>query len=302
MNNRDTGSDGWSIPSRVFDELGSVGVCPCGIVSRTEKSVVLAGWCEEARVAVKVLREGVDDFWITAWQREIGVNQVFTAPGAVVPVTVPRLRHTDHARVMVFDWVAGRCLDQARYPRGRLTDREIETILSVISAITRWQPPRAVGVGPVGDYWDRVARYHRLGLLTDEDHAALQVLLPAAGPVDQFNHGDLLATNVMMAESAATVIDWEFAGYFLPGYDLAVAYILFGAATPAIRDRIDAIVTAGAIEIGFAVNLIVIAVREVRMHRDLPGEPAVRNHALTVLGPVLEQARRRLQALARDRR
>ncbi|MGF6888564.1 aminoglycoside phosphotransferase (APT) family kinase protein [Nocardia sp. GAS34] len=80
-----------------------------------------------------------------------------------------------------------------------------------------------------------MTRYHRLGLLTEHDRAALLQLLPAAGAADQFNHADLLPTNLMLLESVATVIDWEFAGLYLPGYDLALAYTLLGAATPAIR-------------------------------------------------------------------
>lgn len=85
-------------------------------------------------------------------------------------------------------------------------------MLATAAAITQWQPPAAPGIGTMFDYPDQFARYRHRGILTDNDYTTLHTLLPAAGAPNQFNHGDLLASNILLTHTTATVIDWEFAG------------------------------------------------------------------------------------------
>lgn len=276
--------------------LSSWGVHITGLVHDTSKSMLALGDLAGCRVAVKILRD-TDKFWIEAWRRETAVNEVFTRVESAVPVRVPRLLRTDHRRVMVLEWAQGHRLDNHRYPRRLLTSTEVGTMLAAAAAINQWRPPASPGIGAVFDYLDRFARYRHRGLLTDADCAALHALMPAAGTPAQFNHGDLLASNVLITDTTATVIDWEFAGFYLPGLDLALMYTQLGAATPLIRQRINTAVAAHAIEVPFVINLATIVTRELHMHREATSAPYQRE-TLACLESLWERTRDRLHATA----
>jgi hypothetical protein len=70
------------------------------------------------------------------------------------------------------------------------------------------------------------------------------------------------------------LVDWEFAGFFLQGFDLAMLWVLLYS-TPAARDRIRDIIrrTGEKGETLFLVNLAVVLTREIRIHRELPPAP-----------------------------
>ncbi|MBF6339795.1 phosphotransferase [Nocardia abscessus] len=174
---------------------------------------------------------------------------------------MPRLLYTDRSRLMALKWVNGRPLDHDRYPERQLTDNEIDAILQTIEGLNRWVPPTGA-FDVVFDYRDRIHRYHSRGYLSDADRDALLRLLDRAGTPDEVNHGDPLASNILLCDDGTTtLVDWEFTGLFLPGFDLAMLHTQLGAAMPKLKNRSDTVAAATGIEAPFVVNLAIVLTR-----------------------------------------
>ncbi|WP_222595267.1 phosphotransferase [Nocardia ninae] len=263
------------------------------MLQQTDKTVLARGTRAGRPVAIKFLLDS-DPFWMAKWRHELSVYQVFarTPP----PVRVPRLLDTDDTRLMVLEWVEGTQLDTDRYPQRPITDHQAEVMLSCVAAFNRWQPP-AEPFEVIFDYSDRFRRYHGLGYLSDADHDALQQLLTITGLPDQPNHGDPLASNILLDDrDQVTLLDWEFTGLFLPGFDLAMLHTQLGAHTPQIKSRIDTSVSEAGIETPFVLNLAAVLTRELRIHQELPDNP-IRRTRLPLIETAWGQARQRLHQL-----
>ncbi|WP_194835950.1 aminoglycoside phosphotransferase family protein [Nocardia sp. XZ_19_369] len=263
------------------------------ILHQTDKTVLGKGTRAGQPVAVKFLLD-TDPFWAAKWRHELEIYQVFarTPP----PVRVPRLVDTDNARLMVLEWVDGTPVDTDRYPQQPITEHHAEMILSSVAALHRWQAPlKAFEV--IFDYADRFRRYHTLGYLGDADHDVLQRLLATTGQPDQLNHGDPLASNILLDDrDQVTLLDWEFAGLFLPGFDLAMLHTQLGAHTPQIKSHIDTSVAEAGIETPFVLNLVTVLTRELRIHRELPENP-LRATRLPLIETAWSQVQQRLHQL-----
>jgi aminoglycoside phosphotransferase (APT) family kinase protein len=257
----------------------------------SDKSVLALGERDGQPVVIKALRTG-DPFWVAKFAREIGVYQAFaTTPP---PVRVPRLVHTDGHTVLVLEYISGRPLDRERYPGTPVPAAILGAALTTVSAFGRWCPPPGV-LAPVFDYPDRIARYHRAGFLDDADRAALQALLPAAGGTDAVQHGDPLPSNLLLSGPGECVlIDWEFTGLFLPGFDLALMHAVL-AQTPEARDQVEVLVAEAGIEAAFAINQAMVLSRELRLHTELP-PGAFRDRRLALLHPRWDTFRDHLHA------
>ncbi|WP_084497156.1 phosphotransferase [Nocardia amamiensis] len=283
-----------TLPHDLATAADNAGIRIDAVLQQTGKTLLAAGSVAGRRVAVKCLL-GSDPFWAGKWRHELGVYEVFahTAP----PVRVPRLIYTDNTRLMALEWMNGQRLDDDRYPQRSLTDTEIDAVLATVEALNRWQPP-AGAFDMIFDYRDRIGRYHAHGYLTDTDRDALLRLVDRAGAADQLNHGDPLASNILLRDTTpAVLLDWEFTGLFLPGFDLAMLHTQLGAATPALRTRIDTAVTAAGIEEPFVVNLATVLTRELRIHRQLPDGP-LRETRLPVIDTAWQHTRERLHTSA----
>ncbi|MFC7344494.1 hypothetical protein ACFQRI_24070, partial [Saccharopolyspora griseoalba] len=79
------------------------------------------------------------------------------------------------------------------------------------------------------------------------------------------------------------LLDFEFTGLFLPGFDLAMLHTLL-AATPGAQQRIEELVTEQGIQAAFAVNQAVVLSRELRLHNELP-DGELRDKRLQLLRP-----------------
>jgi hypothetical protein len=269
------------------------------IVRQTDKTVLADGVLADGtlagqRVAVKALA-GSDPFWAARLRHEAGVYQAFAA--APPPVRVPELVYTDGSRLLILEWLDGRPLDDDRYPQRTLGGEEIESVLGCVLALSQWvAPPGALGA--VFDYPGRFRRYHASGYLSDADLAALDRLLSRSGTPGQVSHGDPLASNILLVPgSGAALLDWEFAGRFLPGFDLAMLHTQLGADTPAVKARIEETITDAGCADAFAVNLAAVVVRELRIHRELPAG-RLRDARLRVIDRAWQHARDRLHRLA----
>ncbi|WP_280366643.1 phosphotransferase [Nocardia wallacei] len=284
-----------TLPDDLTEATRAAGVRLTEVLRRTDKTVLAAGEMNGRRVAVKCLLDR-DAFWTGKWTHELRVYRQFadTPP----PLVVPTLLHADDdAGLVVLEWLDGQRLDNERYPDRTLTDAESATVLSIVNTLNRWQPP-ADTFDVIFDYPDRFRRYHAQGFLTDSDLHALQRLLARAPEPDQLNHGDPLPSNILITgPGTATLLDWEFTGLFLPGFDLAMLYVLIGTRTDTLRAGIDDLVSDTGIDTAFVINLAAVLTRELRLHRELPDGPQ-RQSRLPVIEAVWAAARDRLHHCA----
>ena len=147
---------------------------------------------------------------------------------------------------------------------------DIRAALGAICRLNSWRPPAGTFDAPL-DYAARISRYHELGLLTDRDLGDLQKLLHgialATGRqgMGQFCHGDALLSNILISPTGPVLVDWEHAGWYLPGYDLATLWSVLGDA-PVARRQISQIAQSSgpASRDAFLVNLMLVLTREIR--------------------------------------
>jgi hypothetical protein len=240
-----------------------------------------------------------DPFWAATWRHELDVYEIFGE--AMPPVRVPQLLHTDHERLLVLEWIDGRPVAEERYPQRSLTDAEMDAVLGCVTALNGWSEA-AARFSPTFDYPERLHRYHAKGYLTDDELTALLQLLGPLGQPGQVNHGDPLASNILIGTAGdAALLDWEFTGQFLPGFDLAMLHTQLGPGTPPVRERIDAIVAETGIQEFFAVNLAVVLTRELRLHHELEDDDPARIRCLPLIESAWAAASMRLQDLTSGR-
>jgi serine/threonine protein kinase len=285
------------LPADLAAAATALGLQIAKIVRRTDKTLLADGTLAGQRVAVKCLLSS-DPLWSARLRHEVRVYQVFA--DSPPPVRVPRLFYTDNSRLLILEWLDGHTLDEDRYPQRALTTTETEAALGCVLEFSRWSaPPGAFGA--IFDYPDWFGRHLANGHLTDTDMTALGRLLSRVGPPSQISHGDPLPSNILLgADSETALLDWEFAGLFLPGFDLAMFHTQLGARTPSVKTRIDEMVADADAEISFVLNLAAVLTRELRIHQELPGGP-LRDSRLLLIEEAWQQARERLHQLATGR-
>ncbi|WP_063770943.1 aminoglycoside phosphotransferase family protein [Streptacidiphilus neutrinimicus] len=235
------------------------------------RHVLIAGTSGRTPVVAKALaRPGEDLDGMERFQREIAAHRAFVRHRP--PVRLPKLVAADTDRcVLLMERVPGRPAARERHPSDTPTPGEVRAIVGAIRALNLWRPPTGVFDHPL-DYTREIARYHALGLLTDRDTSDLQQLLHGlAHQPWQFCHGDALLTNVLLAPSGPVLVDWEQAGWYLPGYDLALLWTVLAGDTGARRQLSQIAQSTGTLgRDAFLINLILVLMREIRLH-DVPG-------------------------------
>ncbi|ORT53589.1 phosphotransferase [Frankia sp. KB5] len=257
----------------------------------SDKSLLALGDRHGLPVVIKVLRAD-EEFWQAKFTHEIRLYQAFTENPP--PVRVPKLVHTDGHSVLIIEHISGHPVDTERYPEQPLSAVTLDAVLDTVTAFAQWTPPPGM-LAPVFDYPDRVERYHHAGFFDADDRAALHTLLDAAPAPGQVGHGDPLPANLLLTESGGCVLlDFEFTGLFLPGFDLAMLHTLL-ADTPGAQGAVDALVDEAGIEVPFLINQAMVLSRELRMHTELDaGE--FRDKRLALLRPQWDAFRARLHA------
>lgn len=284
-----------ALPPELATTARELGISALSKLHRSDKSLLATGLLDGQPVVLKLLLDD-DPFWIAKWRHEIAVYRTFAEHPP--PVQAPKLLDTDGARVLVLEQIAGSPLDRERYPEGTLDPHASDTVVTAVRALNGWTPPPG-RFRAIFDYRERIARYHARGFLTDMDRDALGKLLSRCGQPAQLNHGDPLPSNLLLTpgpEPKCGLLDWEFTGLFLPGFDLAMLRTLL-AQTPHARERIEEIVAAEHAEEPFVVNLACVLTRELRIHRELPDGP-LRSARLALIEPAWAEARDRLHAIA----
>jgi hypothetical protein len=267
------------------------GTVPGEVLRANDKSLLALGERDGLPVVIKALRTD-EEFWRAKFTHEIQLYQAFTQHPP--PVRVPALVHTDGHRVLVIEHIPGKPVDTERYPEQPLPAATLDTVLTTVTAFAYWTPPPGV-LAPVFDYPDRVERYHRAGFFDAEDRAALHALLARTPSRWQANHGDPLPANLLLTDTGGCVLlDFEFTGLFLPGFDLAMLHILL-TGTPGAHDTVDALVGKAGIEVPFLINQAMVLSRELRLHTELP-ENEFRARRLALLRPRWDAFRARLHS------
>ena len=259
-------------------------------------SLLTAGHAGDQPVMIKVLPEG-DPSWRHRQRHEIDVYRIFARHPP--PVRVPQLVHTDGHRIVVMERLAGATLGSGRYPRV-LTGQEVAAAAGLVGRLHDWQP-LPDGFRPVFAYQTRIARYHAAGYFTEDDRWALERLLARCGQPRQLNHGDPLPGNMVRLPSGEwALLDWEFTGLFLPGFDLAMLSVLL-AGTPGAAALLEDVVRRAGCEEAYLVNLAVVLSRERRIHLTLAEDHPLRLARLPAIDAAWARARERLWAAAARR-
>lgn len=267
-----------------------------GMLNHNGKSLLAAGQAGDQPVIIKVLHEG-DPSWRHRQRHEIGVYQIFAEHPP--PVRVPRLVHTDGQRIVVMERLEGTTLGTGRYP-GVLTSEEVKAAAALVGRLHGWQP-LPDGFRQVFAYHQRIVRYHATGYFTADDRRALERLLDRCGQPRQLNHGDPLPGNMLRLPSGEwALLDWEFTGLFLPGFDLAMLSVLL-AGTPGAADFLEEAARQAGYADAYLVNLAIVLSRERRIHLTLSRDHPLRVARLPVIEDAWARARDRFRAAAAGR-
>ncbi|MFJ2958031.1 aminoglycoside phosphotransferase family protein [Streptomyces sp. NPDC087270] len=252
---------------------------PVQLLRRGGRTALLIGTSGRAPAVAKCLLDH-SPAWAERFRHEIAAYRTFVRQRP--PVRVPRLIAADpDSCVLVMERMPGRVVTPQRHPVQAPTRADVRAALSAYSRINSWRPAPGSFDAPI-DYPARIGRYHELGLLTDRDLGDLQKLLRGlAHAPGQFCHGDALLSNVLLSPAGPSLVDWEHAGWYLPGYDLAVLWSVLGD-DPAARRQISQQAQAQGAEArdGFLVNLMLVLTREIRTY-----ETAVQR-TMRATGPV----------------
>jgi hypothetical protein len=96
------------------------------------------------------------------------------------------------------------------------------------------------------------------------------------------------------------LLDWEFTGRYLPGFDLAMLGVLL-AGTPGAADVVNDLVSQTGHDDAYLVNLAIVLSRERRIHLQLPRSHPLRLARLPVIDAKWARAQERLMAAASPR-
>ncbi|MFG2681974.1 aminoglycoside phosphotransferase family protein [Streptomyces sp. NPDC048392] len=243
---------------------------PVQVLRRSGRSVLLVGTTGRSTAVAKCLVDH-SPAWAERSRHEIGAYRSFVRQRP--PVRVPRLIAADPDNgTLVIERMPGRVAALQRHPLEAPPRADIRAALGAVCRLNAWRPPAGTFDAPL-DYAARIARYHELGLLTDRDLGDLQKLLHgiahAGGRqgMGQFCHGDALLSNILMSPAGPVLVDWEHAGWYLPGYDLATLWAVLGDAPVARRQISQLAQSAGtAARDAFLVNLMLVLTREIRTY------------------------------------
>ncbi|MEU6175984.1 aminoglycoside phosphotransferase family protein [Streptantibioticus parmotrematis] len=262
---------------------------PAQVLRRSGRSVLLVGAAGRAPAVAKCLLDH-SPVWAENLRHEIAAYRAFVRHRP--PTRVPRLVAADpESCTLVLERLPGRVAAVPRHPVAPPPRTDIKAALGALCRINMWQPPPGVFGCPLR-YAEQISRFHQLGLFTDRDRDDLRKLLRGLGGEIvghcelQFCHGDALLSNVLLSPTGPALVDWETAGWYLPGYDLAVLWSVLGA-DPLARRQISQLAQKDgpAARDAFLVNLMIVLTREIRryetaLQRSLQGTGPVTTAAI----------------------
>ncbi len=121
----------------------------------------------------------------------------------------------------------------AKFPSVIATNR-IDQLAAVASGLTSYVPPRV----RLRTY-NPVARWAwRIGETALGTRTVIKDLLTQWQPKMSFAHGDFIPRNMLNCAGRIALVDWEFAGWYPIGFDLATLWLVTGEASGA-REHIE---------------------------------------------------------------
>ncbi|MFI6087995.1 aminoglycoside phosphotransferase family protein [Streptomyces sp. NPDC051218] len=261
---------------------------PVQVLRRSGRTVLLVGTTGRSTAIAKCLLDH-SPVWTERIRHEIAAYRSFVRHRP--PVRAPRLIAADPEDcTLVIERMQGRVAALSRHPVESPPRADVRLALNAIRHLNRWRPPQELFGRPM-DYGKRISRFHDLGLLTDRDMGDLQKLLHgiahSAGPHGtwQFCHGDALLSNILLSPAGPVFVDWEHAGWYLPGYDLATLWSVLGDAPVARREISQLAQEQGpAARDAFLVNLMLVLTREIRTY-EMAVQRSMHDAAPTAPGP-----------------
>lgn len=159
--------------------------------------------------------------WARHFSYELRVNQLLSRHRP--PVSTPRLLgHDRRARALEFEAVLGPRLGP-KFPLA-LADTDLEGLIGMAKALRSY---------PYRPHWlrrlpikRRLWQAHQSRLLTGAEHRALQQMATGLPMRWVFAHADINPSNVLAGQDGAFLVDWEWAGLYPDGYDLAFLWFV----------------------------------------------------------------------------
>ncbi|MFE0423850.1 aminoglycoside phosphotransferase family protein [Streptomyces sp. NPDC058953] len=244
---------------------------PVQVLRRSGRSVLIVGTTGRTTAVAKCLLDH-SPAWTERFRHEIATYRTFVRHRPQ-DVRVPRLVAADPENcTLVIERMPGRAAALSRHPAEAPPRPDVRSAVAAITRLNDWRPPAGLFEAPL-DYASRITRYHELGFFTDRDLGDLQKLLRGPwstggrGTVAEFCHGDALLSNILLSPAGPVLVDWEHAGWYLPGYDLATLWAVLGDA-PGERRRISQLAgrKGPAARDAFLVNLMLVLTQEIRTY------------------------------------
>jgi hypothetical protein len=150
------------------------------------------------------------------FRNELRVNRLLSARRP--PVRTPALVACDiQRRQLTFVALPGQPLGP-KYPL-ELATSELDAAIDLAHRLRSFNPERRWlrRLNSVA----RLALARRAGLLTDAQTVQLEAIAERVHTRLRFGHGDLTARNILRCPDGQALIDWEWAGLYPDGYELA---------------------------------------------------------------------------------
>lgn len=222
----------------------------------------------EGKPAIAKLLVNTDRQWIERFRHEIRFYRLIDQEST--PVSIPTIYAVDEQELLIVqERVAGSPLATGRYLEGEIDIRSCESLLGAIKAVSEWRPwPSISRQDALASFQTAVAKGVTEGLVATQDY---EVLLHTVNDLDwapEFSHGDLLPGNCILGLDGhtLTLVDWEYAEYRLPGYDLALTFLV-SFRSDNVRNAIREVISGsgGGRRRLFLANLAALLLREVRI-------------------------------------
>ena len=193
------------------------------------------------------------------------------------PVRVPKLLGSSrHGPSMTFEAVDGAPLGP-KFPSS-LPSPELDGLISIATSLQSYRPRRRWFQRLHVDR--RLRLHHRSGLIGDGDAATLSLLAAHAGLKWRFAHGDITARNVLRdSQGRLVLIDWEWAGMYPAGYELAFLWFSL-LDVPGAQAKVAAAVP-GHDQAGFLLSRALVQLLHLQMWQRRPN-PHVAKHEDTL--------------------
>ncbi|MEV4708685.1 aminoglycoside phosphotransferase family protein [Actinoplanes sp. NPDC049316] len=230
---------------------------------RTDKAVTIAGRWHGHDVVAKQLTSS-ERHWVKRFTHEVSAYRAFT--DAPPPWPVPRLHHAG-SRVLIIERLPGASPHTDRYPP-QLPERIVRGMIEALTGFAAWHPPPGPLSMPATDWPARIRRYTAAGDLPDDIQQPLLQAVTSAPLV--FGHGDPLASNALASAGQPLIfIDYEFAGMYPPGADLALLGLWLGRHDPSAEQRCAQVAEAGGSLPRYRAMRVLWLAREQRVYQSL---------------------------------